>query len=181
MKELVVHFSSGEDVLSAYWGFLDRGGLVLSQTGLKTGQAIALEIHIRSLKTEHRILGRVVRVKRDGSTYVAFQDRSGASSLLNASFADSYDVPQRKHPRFDVDRQVGFGLGSAGTLLPAWLLDVSRGGCRLKAPLDLPVGAPVRLVTKEGERQGKVRWTTVAREVGVEFTRPDLPVEQFTV
>ncbi len=183
-----VHFPSGRELLASYWGFLRDGGLVLTEAlvslsdppfaALKEGDTLGLEVHIRTLKQTFGVFGRVVRRGAD-RLFVAFTpDGAGAlhdandakERMLNAAWADTHDVPQRKHRRLEGPGQIDFtvdGIGAHGELL-----DLSPGGARLRGPAQLPVGARVQLRLADETVDGQVRWSTRANEMGVEFAQP---------
>jgi hypothetical protein len=187
-----VQFSSGREVLSSYWGFLDNGGLVLKDEGLREGDSVLLDVRIKSLKASYRLEAHVVRRSSpDGRAFVAFKERAQQDLMLNAAWADTHDVPQRKHRRLPVaramQREVRYGRAERGsastsspgisTIVEGQLLDVSPGGCRLRGSAVFPVGTKIRLHVEGGALEGQVRWATPGREMGVEFVRPDLVIE----
>jgi|GEM_PF-2257941 len=177
-----IHFPSGRELLASYWGFLRDGGLVLTDalvpltqppfSSLNEGDTLGLEVHIRTLKQTFEVLGRVVRRGAD-RLFVAFSpdgSQDAKERMLNAAWADTHDVPQRKHRRLEGPGQVDFtvdGMDAQGELL-----DLSPGGARLRGPAQLPVGARVQLRLADETVEGQVRWSTRANEMGVEFTRP---------
>ena len=57
------------------------------------------------------------------------------------------------------------------------ILDVSPGGCRLRGPHVVPVGARVRVIAMGLELDGQVRWTAGGREMGIEFQKPAMVVQ----
>ena len=184
MRSVQVHFPSGREVLSSYWGFLENGGLVLRESPeLEEGDAILLDVRIKSLKQTYRFAGRVVKrspsPKNDGHrAFVAFDEGQDQESMLNAAWADSHDVPQRKHRRYP-------GGGEVRYITPAEparigkgkILNVSPGGCCLKGSMMFPVGARVRVTALGIELDGQVRWITPGDEMGIEFAKPDLVVQ----
>jgi len=184
-----VHFPSGRELLASYWGFLRDGGLVLTEAQvslseppfatLQEGDSLGLEVHIRTLKQTFEVFGRVVRRGAD-RLFVAFTPDHGNDAIdakermLNAAWADTHDVPQRKHRRLEGPGQVDFtvdGIDAHGELL-----DLSPGGARLRGPARLPVGARVQLRLADETVEGQVRWSTRANEMGVEFSQPTVAV-----
>ena len=171
MRKVTVSFPSGKEVLGSYWGFLSRGGLVLRSDELgqiAVGEHVDLDIKVRSLKRGYATQPQVVQ-QSDKGTYVLF-DRGDHQEMLNAAWADSNDVPQRKHIRFSFETPVT--LSSGGKMVEGRVLDVSSGGCRLRSGAELRVGQEVNLRVHDLELAGRVRWVTPAHEVGIEFFRP---------
>jgi hypothetical protein len=185
MRNISVQFASGREVLSSYWGLLDNGGLVLAGQDLSEGDAVLLDVRIKSLKQSYRLAARVVRrVGDDGRAFVAFNEGEKQDLMLNAAWADTHDVPQRKHRRVSIanpfHRPIQYApLGEAVGRAVGQLLDVSPGGCRLRGDLLLPVGTRIQVITPSEPLEGQVRWTTPGREMGVEFARPERVIEAF--
>jgi hypothetical protein len=183
MRSVSVLFPSGREVLRSYWGFLDRGGLVLTDEGLIEGDAVRLDVSIKSLKQRYLLNARVVRrASDDGRAFVAFDEGEQQTLMLNAAWADSHDVPQRKHRRMTIDdpshgpvKYVRVGAG--GELVTGQVLDVSPGGCRLRGDASYPVGTRIRVITDHAEIEGQIRWTTPGKEMGIEFAGPERVLE----
>jgi PilZ domain len=178
MRSIQVHFPSGREVLSNYWGFLHHGGLVLREveTDLAEGDDVVLDVKIKSLKQTYRFAGRVV--KKTERAFVAFADGQDQEVMLNAAWADSHDVPQRKHRRYPIGREVRYAVaGAPEKSARGHLLNVSPGGCRLKGATVLPPGARVQVHAQGLQLEGQVRWSSAAGEMGIEFSRPDLVVQ----
>jgi hypothetical protein len=98
--------------------------------------------------------------------------------MLNAAWADSHEVPQRKHRRYPTGNKVLYSqAGQAASTHAGQILDVSPGGCRLRGPHLYPVGARVRVIALGIELDGQVRWTAGGREMGIEFQKPALVVQ----
>jgi Tfp pilus assembly protein PilZ len=181
MRSVPVQFPSGREVLSSYWGFLEHGGLVLRDSrDLREGDAVVLEVRIKSLKQSYRFAGRVVKRSTDEKrTFVAFDKGQDQQQMLNAAWADTHDVPQRKHKRFTSGEEALYGLGDAPSAMTRGeILDVSSGGCRLKGPIAFPVGARIKMAALGVEVSGQVRWVTPGREMGIEFIKPGENVVQ---
>jgi len=165
MRSIQVHFPSGREVLSSYWGFLHQGGLVLREAeDLSEGDDVVLDVRIKSLKPR---------------AFVEFAGGQDQEVMLNAAWADSHDVPQRKHRRYPVGgREVRYAAADAPDKLACGhLLNVSPGGCRLKGATVLPKGARVQLNAQGLYLEGQVRWSSPAGEMGIEFSRPDLVIQ----
>jgi Tfp pilus assembly protein PilZ len=184
MRSIQVQFPSGREVLSSYWGFLENGGLVLRDPkDLNEGDSILLDVRIKSLKQTYRFAGRVVKRSPAPSTnehkaFIAFNEGQDQQGMLNAAWADTHDVPQRKHRRYAGGGEVKYATAdSPGKPARGKILDVSPGGCRLKGTMHLPVGARVLVNALGIELEGQVRWTTPANEMGIEFSKPDLVVQ----
>jgi len=186
MKTVPVQFPSGREVLGSYWGFLEDGGLMLAEPivpeavlSLSEGERLQLDVHIRTLKQTFNVVGRTVRRSSDGRRiFIAFAGRQGdAERMLNAAWADTHEVPQRKHLRHAGPGAVEFVVDGVGAA-QGEVLDVSPGGLRLRGPARLPVGARVQVHLLDEVVDGKVRWSTGANEMGVEFSRPALGIVQ---
>jgi Tfp pilus assembly protein PilZ len=183
-RSVQVQFPSGREVLSSYWGFLDSGGLVLSEAvDLNEGENVLLDVRIKSLKQSYTFAGRVVKrtsptTASEPRAFVAFATGQDQQGLLNAAWADSHDVPQRKHRRYAGGGEVRYAAADRPKELQrGHVLDVSPGGCRLKGPLTLPVGARLVVDAHGIQLEGQVRWVTRGREMGIEFARPGLVVQ----
>ncbi len=158
VKQIRVTFGSGQEVLSAYWGFLSDGGLVIpDHDDLNEGQPVQLQIHIDSSGARYDLGGRVVRCHAaDRQAIVAFHPGEPHDMLLTAALAEADDVPARRFQRYAVSLPVEVGG------VQAQLVDVSAGGCclRLAAPLasELPIGVDVVVSTQEFEARGTIVW-----------------------
>ncbi len=184
MRSVQVQFPSGREVLSSYWGFLENGGLVLKDPkDLNEGDSILLDVRIKSLKQTYRFLGRVVKrtpAPSEHKAFIAFAEGQDQQMMLNAAWADTHDVPQRKHRRYPGGGDVRYAsYETPEQRAKGHILDVSPGGCRLRGPIALPVGARVLVNALGIELDGQVRWTTPGNEMGIEFSKPDLVVQAF--
>lgn len=177
MKEVRVSFSTGKDVLNAYWGFLSNGGLVIRDDhGLREGESVALEVHIESSKQRYRLNGQVVRrperpVERDRAV-IAFHPGEPHDLLLSAAWAETDNVPARRHRRFPIEALIRFrDISGKEHEHKGRLLNLSFGGCCLRSADRRSVGVGDRLVLLgEGiEVPGVVRWSR-AEDMGIEFT-----------
>lgn len=171
MKQVDVHFGSGQEVLGAYWGFLSDGGLVIPDGGeLDEGQSVTLHVHIASSDTDYDLGGRVVRLHRyDGRAIVAFDPGEPHDMLLTAALAETDDVPARRFHRYSLALPVELTDGSAS--LAGRLLDLSVGGCcvRLRGDGDgFAIGSSVRVTTSSFSATGTVVWARGA-DRGVSF------------
>jgi hypothetical protein len=172
MRNLRIELESGQELFEAYWNFLRSGGLILPRgDGLDDGEAIELVVRIRSLKKEWRLRSRVVRVGEDGRAHVAFEDGQDQEAMVNAAWADSYDVPERKHQRHDLRADVSISSPSGGDRR-ATLTNLSRGGCRIETNERLPVGTRLRLFGAGLDADAQVRWARTGGELGLEFAQP---------
>lgn len=179
MRSVQVQFASGREVLNSYWGFLRNGGLVLADPrDLAEGDNVVLDVKIKSLKRTYRIAARVVKRAPDGErTFVAFEEGQEQDVMLNAAWADSHEVPQRKHRRYPTGNAVLYAAAGQQPTHAGQILDVSPGGCRLRGPHLYAVGARIRVVALGIELEGQVRWTAGGREMGVQFHKPALVVQ----
>src|SRR5581483_5939481 len=182
MRNVSIQFPSGREVLGSYWGFLKNGGLVIGESAdtkeLREGDSIVLDVKIKSLKQSYRFAGRVVQ-RAPARAFVAFNEGQDQEVMLNAAWADTHDVPQRKHRRYPgAAHEVRYvNLESPEKVAHGRIVDVSPGGCRLKGDKTLPVGARVRVSTMGIDLDGQVRWATKGNEMGIEFSRPELVVQ----
>lgn len=176
MKELEVRFDSGRDVLSAYWGYLSDGGLVIpDEGGLAVGDPVSLSILITSASATYSLAGRVVR--RDAAAHravIAFAPGQPHDMLLTQALADADKVPARRARRFrvDLDAHVRDSRNGAHPV-PARLVDVSELGCcvRLARATDLPplvTGTPVEIAAEPFHVEGRIVWDR-ADDRGVMF------------
>jgi hypothetical protein len=180
MRSIQVQFASGREVLNSYWGFLRDGGLVLADPqNLIEGDDVIVDVKIKSLKRSYKLAARVVKRAPDGQrAFVAFDAGQEQDLMLNAAWADSHEVPQRKHRRYPTGNKVLYAATSETQATHAGqILDVSPGGCRLKGPHLFPVGARVRVIALGIELDGQVRWTAAGREMGIEFQKPAMVVQ----
>jgi hypothetical protein len=169
-------------VLSSYWGFLENGGLVIKEPkDLAEGDSILLDVRIKSLKQSFKFAGRVVkRAASSDKAFIAFNSGQDHQMMLNAAWADTHDVPQRKHRRYANSSDVHYvAAEQPKRMMRGKIIDVSPGGCRLKGSLGLPVGARIIVHALGIELEGQVRWSTPGNEMGVEFSKPDLVIQAF--
>lgn len=182
MRNVLVQFPSGREVLSSYWGFLKNGGLVIKEPkDLNEGDPIVLDVRIKSLKQSYRFAGHVVkRIPNEQRMFVAFNEGQDQQIMLNAAWADSNDVPQRKHRRYAGGGEVRYTPSADPSReIRGHVLDVSPGGCRLRGPRALPVSTRVRVTAIGIVLEGHVRWSTAGNEMGIEFNKPELVVQAF--
>jgi Tfp pilus assembly protein PilZ len=185
MRSIQVSFPSGREVLSSYWGFLENGGLVLREPkDLAEGESILLDVRIKSLKQTFQFAGRVVKRtpadEKSTKLFVAFNSGQDHQLMLNAAWADTHDVPQRKHRRYTRGADVRYHSPDAGAKpIRGRIIDVSPGGCRLRGAVGLPVGARVTVSALGIELEGQIRWSTPGNEMGIEFAKPELVVQAF--
>jgi hypothetical protein len=185
MKQIAVSFSTGKDVLNAYWGFLSNGGLIIrDEQGLREGEAVALEVTIESSQQRYKLNGQVVRrperpVQRDKAV-IAFHPGEPHDLLLSAAWAETDNVPARKHRRFPLDTLIRFrdDQGVEGALRGR-LLNLSYGGCCLRTGdrRSMGIGDRIVLIGEGVEVPGIVRWSR-AEDLGIEFLEPGT-VDQF--
>jgi Tfp pilus assembly protein PilZ len=181
VKSIEITFTTGRDVLKAYWGFLSNGGLVLQEEhDLELGDPVALRVTIASSQREYRLRGHVVR-RPDVShasperTVIEFAPGEPHDLLLSAAWAETDNVPARRHRRQPVDREIGVrvpvsGIGGGGQL-SGRLLNVSLGGCCVNVSGSshrVRAGELVELVANGTSAHGLVRWQR-ADDLGVQF------------
>jgi hypothetical protein len=171
VKQLDVRFGSGQEVLTAYWGFLSDGGLVIPDRGeLNLGQLVRLRVHIASSETDCDLGGKVVRLhQRDQQAIVAFDPGEPHDMLLTAALAETDDVPARAYQRHAVALPVE-ASGSSGDATGR-LVDLSCGGCcvRLDDAAELfAVGEDIGVTTQEFRATGTVVWAH-GQDRGVSF------------
>ncbi len=166
MRLVKVRYDGGQELLGAYWNSLRSGGVVLpSADGLVEGEAVELEVAIRSMKKTFRIGGSVSYLADDGRAFVAFGGDERHEALLNAAWSDGFDVPERRHHRFELRREVQYAI--AGAPRRATMTNLSRGGCSIEIDERLPVGAHLYLM---GFGLATVRWAAGAGHVvGLQF------------
>jgi hypothetical protein len=180
VKELEVRFDSGRDVLSAYWGYLSDGGLVIpDEGGLAVGDPVSLSILITSASATYSLAGRVVR--RDAAAHravIAFAPGQPHDMLLTQALADADKVPARRARRFrvDLDARVRDSRNGAHPV-PARLVDVSELGCCVRLPraTDVPplvTGTPVEIRAEPFHVEGRVVWDR-ADDRGIMFAPPE--------
>jgi len=170
MRTARIEYPSGREMLRAYWGFLATGGLVLPEpTDLVEGDEIRLDVKITSLKKVYHLTGHVKKAE-EGRALVAFDDEKAHDELLNAAWADSHGVPERRHRRYDLGLPVRYRIGDAEGV--GRIVNLSRGGCCLEAEHTLRVGTRLHLSGEGFAIDGRVRWAAGAsRRMGIEFSR----------
>jgi len=171
VKEVNVQFGSGQEVLTAYWGFLSDGGLVIPDAGeLNEGQAVRLRVRIASSAKDYDLGGRVVRLHADDrQAIVAFDPGEPHDMLLTAALAETDDVPARRYPRISVTLPAE--VTSGGDAATGQLHDVSLGGCCVKLDRGSPafsVGSVVTVATQTFASTGTVVWRR-GPDCGVSF------------
>lgn len=195
-KSVPVVFSSGREVLNAYWGFLSNGGLVIrDEHDLRVGDEVSLDVTIESVQKHYQLNGHVVRRPPDAPhpehAVIAFAPGEPHDLLLSAAWADTDKVPARKHRRVPAEAQirVAWPRLAEGSLLDinaadgadGRLVNLSRGGCciRIRPSTSARVGAGDRVaVVIDGiEISGAVRWAQ-ASDFGVEFDPDDARVDE---
>jgi len=161
---LRVRFSSGQEVLSAYWGYLSDGGLVVDDDGvLGYGDEVVLDIEIESTQTNHLLRGKVVRRESASShAVVAFHPGQPHDLLLSDALAEADKVPARRHRRYRIELDATLRHPDGPDELRATLVNISREGCCVRlhegARRDHPVGAQLLIDTGDFVVGGQVRW-----------------------
>ena len=178
LKSIEITFTTGRDVLKAYWGFLSNGGLVLQDAhDLELGDPVAMRVTIASSQREYKLRGHVVR-RPDVShaaperTVIEFAPGEPHDLLLSAAWAETDNVPARRHRRQPVDREIAVRVPQAGaTPIAGRLLNVSLGGCCVNvagSASRVRAGETVQLVAGETVAHGLIRWQR-ADDLGVQF------------
>ena len=178
LKSIEITFTTGRDVLKAYWGFLSNGGLVLHEEhDLELGDPVALRVTIASSQREYKLRGHVVR-RPDVShasperTVIEFAPGEPHDLLLSAAWAETDNVPARRHRRQPVDREIAVRVPQKGaTPIAGRLLNVSLGGCCVNvagSASRVRAGETVELVAGETIAHGLIRWQR-ADDLGVQF------------
>jgi hypothetical protein len=185
-KSIAVTFSTGKDVLNAYWGFLSNGGLVIQDaSGLREGERVRLRVTIESSKKMYELKGQVVRrpdFSSPGESVQALIDRAVIEFnpgephdlLLSAAWAETDNVPARKHRRYPADRKVELRVSGREDAGSGRVLNISMGGCCVHlatAPSGLAAGAQVNVAYHGQTVAGVVRWSR-ADDLGIEFDTP---------
>lgn len=126
-----VRFASGEDLLSAYWGYLTGGGLIIRDPGLDVGQAVAMMVTIDSSASKYSLRGTVVKLEPDSEkVIIAFRPGEAHDMLLSEALADSEDVAPRRYARFSIN--CGIRTIQNGKELRATLVNLSQEGACLR-------------------------------------------------
>jgi Tfp pilus assembly protein PilZ len=178
LKSIDITFTTGRDVLKAYWGFLSNGGLVLQEEhDLELGDPVALKVTIASSQREYRLRGHVVR-RPDVShtsperTVIEFAPGEPHDLLLSAAWAETDNVPARRHRRQPVDREIAVRVPNGGANpISGRLLNVSLGGCCVNVTGGahrVRAGESIELVAGQTSAHGLVRWQR-ADDLGVQF------------
>jgi hypothetical protein len=136
-KAITVSFPSGRDVLRAYWGLLANGGLVIPNGhGLSVGESVHLTVTIESSRQNYRLRGQVVRRPEIPAAperaVIEFHPGEPHDLLLSAAWAETDNVPARKHRRMPVNTEVTVRVD--GRVLRGRMLNLSLGGCCVTAP-----------------------------------------------
>lgn len=163
LKDLEVRFESGRDVLSAYWGYLSDGGLVIpGRDGLIVGEDVSLQVLIASAQARYSLAGRVVRLDPGrGAVTIAFSPGQPHDMLLTQALADADQVPARRARRFRVDLPAQVEVDEPASAFSARLLDVSELGCCMQVygeAGNLGIGRGIGIVTEEFSVRGRIVW-----------------------
>jgi hypothetical protein len=180
LKSIEITFTTGRDVLQAYWGFLSNGGLVLPERqlahDLELGDPVALRVTIASSQREYKLRGHVVR-RPDVShasperTVIEFAPGEPHDLLLSAAWAETDNVPARRHRRQPLDRQLAVRVSDGAQPITGRLLNVSLGGCCVNVAGGahrVRAGETIELCAGDLSASGLVRWQR-ADDLGVQF------------
>jgi hypothetical protein len=146
MKEVEVRFTSGRDVLGAYWGHLTGGGLAVDPAALseelREGQSVSLHVCVAS---KHRVAipGTVVK-KTQSKVILAFAADDGKRRLLTAAFSERCVALDARLLATDPDGMIDV-LGH--------VFQLSDAGCCVRLPpidqhLPLSVGTNVTIAVE---------------------------------
>ena len=147
-------------------GLPENGGLVLPDPqGSDEGDIVVLDVKIKSLKQTYKLAARVVKRAPDSDrAFVAFDEGQEQDMMLNAAWADSHEVPQRKHRRYPTGKGPLHAPVSRRDTLRGQILDVSPGGCRLRGAGRCRSARACASSRSGIELDGQVRWTRRARD-----------------
>jgi hypothetical protein len=146
MKQVEVRFSSGREVLGAYWGHLTGGGIAVDPATLsdevREGQSISLQVRVAS---EHRVAisGTVVK-KTPSKVIVAFATDDGKRRLLTAAFSERCVALDARLLATDPDGVID---------MDGHVFQLSDAGCCIRLPtmdeqLRLSVGTNITIVVE---------------------------------
>jgi hypothetical protein len=175
MRQLQVTFASGKEVLASYWGFLANGGLVLREPcELAEGEAVSVEVTIRSSAQTYTLRGRVVHARNGlaprAHAVIAFDPGEPQDFLLSSAWSEVDNVPARRHRRYPVD--AGVHLRTERGEVLGRLINISSGGCCVRVlpgPGEHGIGTGKTLsILADGEISCTVRWICAA-DMGLEF------------
>jgi hypothetical protein len=182
MKAIDVSYTSGRELLGAYWGLLANGGLVVdNQSHLREGDAVTLRVTLgKELGKElgantYTLHGHVARVPRDDvgreRVVIAFDPGQPQDLMLDAAWADTENSAQRRDRRFPLDVDVKYHSEGANEAR-ARMVNVSRNGCCLRLPrapiTTVAVGEPLTVSGDAHTVSGVVRWA-IGSCRGIEF------------
>jgi hypothetical protein len=146
MKQVEVRFTSGREVLGAYWGHLTGGGIAVDPATLsdevREGQSVSLQVRVAS---EHRVAISGTVVKRTPSkVIVAFATDDGKRRLLTAAFSERRVALDARLLATDPDGVIDMG---------GHVFQLSDAGCCIRLPtmdeqLLLSVGTNVTIVVE---------------------------------
>ncbi len=156
-----VCFSSGDELLSSYWGYLTGGGLIIADPGFEVGKPLSLRVTIDSSESQYRLRGTVVKREPDSErAIIAFRSGEAHDMLLSEALADSENVAPRRYARFGVDCHIAAQWGSES--VDARIVNVSQEGCCLelaKADRDaMRIDAEVAVRVGDVHALGTVVW-----------------------
>lgn len=142
MTQLDVHFSSGREVLNAYWGYLAGGGLTIrrgeADQELRDGQPLLLHVHIGTRRA-FSVHGNVVRALPE-KAIIRFDEHDTQYRLLTEALAER-DI--------DMEARIKVTDMSNPTVTSARLFVLSEDGCCMRLSRDdgssLDVGTEVAI------------------------------------
>lgn len=156
-----VKFRNGEELLSAYWGYLTGGGLIIDDPGLEVGQGVSLLVAIESSSSKYSLRGSVVKREPDSEkVIIAFRPGQAHDMLLSEALADSENVAPRRFARFTIN--CGIRVGQDGREVRATLLNLSQEGACLRLSTadrdELVIDADATIMHRDVHAMGRVVW-----------------------
>jgi hypothetical protein len=161
LRQIDVRFQSGQELLGAYWGYLNGGGLVIGDQGFEVGEELALKVSIEPTEATYQLQGRVVKRQPDGCrAVVAFHPGEPHDMLLTEALAETNQTAPRRFRRFETDEPVRVSSGGAEPG-HARLINVSREGCclELESPLGFALDSEVAIRCGSVIVSGSVVWS----------------------
>ncbi len=156
-----VSFGNGEELLSAYWGYLTGGGLIIHDPGLEVGQDVSMLVTINSSASKYSLRGTVVKCEPDSEkAVIAFRPGQAHDMLLSEALAESDNVAPRRFARFSIN--CGIRVSHSGKELRATLVNLSQEGACLRLSTadkdELQLDQDATIVHGSVHALGKVVW-----------------------
>ena len=170
MIQVDIYFSTGGEVLQAYWGYVSGGGIIISRSSeveaLHEGRALVLHIHIGARRAVS-VDGTVAKVAGD-KVFVSFAlPREAERRLLTAALAER-DI--------DVEAKLSKAQAADPSVTNARMFVLSEDGCWLRLGPDssaaLDIGTEVAIEAPDFSIRGCVVFAC-ERERGILFRMGD--------